>query len=255
MLERMEERPADLRSIVPEGLKNCIWSDTGRMLDTFCSSQSDCTSCLFNVVMRQDNVLIPGEKQSSKVGLIRHRFYHHCHTWAQVDELVLVRIGIDDFGQKMLGPVEKIFLPLEEEKTGVNSVRIKARGQIIPLTLPVDGYVQEVNRDLISKPHLINKSPYERGWLLLLRPTNLVQSLEKLFCGPAALQWLDLEMFRLAALITSELNNGAGRKTGMRLPDGSLPDFDVLNELSPCITRKILEQCFLYCHTNDRFKG
>ena len=255
MFERMEERLTAVQNIVPESNKGCIWSDTGGRPDTVCGSQSDCTNCLLDIDMRRDTVLTLGEKQSPKVELIGHRFYHHCHTWVQVEEQALVRIGIDDFGQKMLGPIEKIFLPLEEEKTGINCVRIKARGQIIPLTLPVDGYVEEANEDLISQPHLINESPYEKGWLLLLRPTRLVRSLENLFYGPAALQWFDLEMFRLAALITSELNNRVGRKSGMRLPDGSLPDFDVLNELPPCITKKILEQYFLYCHTNDRFKG
>ena len=247
MLERGEERPAGVRSIIAECAKKCLWPNTGRMSDTLCCSQSDCTGCQFDV----DMVQAPGGN-----GIIGHRFYHHCHTWAQVEEQAVVRIGVDDFGQKMLGPIEKIFLPPEEEKTGISSVRIKARGQIIPLTLPVDGYVQEANDGFMSQPHLINESPYEDGWLVLLRPTRLSRtSLEKLFYGPAALQWFDLEMFRLAALITSELNNRAGRKLSMRLSDGSLPDFDVLDELPPYITKKILEQYFLYCHTNDRFKG
>jgi len=247
MLERGEEQPAGVRGIIPGNTKKCFWPDTGRMSDTLFCSQSDCSGCLFSVDMGRD----PGRN-----GIIGHRFYHHCHTWAQVEEQAVVRIGVDDFGQKMLGPIEKIFLPPEEEETGISSVRIKARGQIIPLILPVDGYVQEVNERLMNQPHLINESPYEAGWLVLLRPTRLVRtSLEKLFYGPAATQWFDLEMFRLAALITSELNNRAGRKLSMRLPDGSLPDFDVLDELPPYITKKILEQYFLYCHTNDRFKG
>jgi len=40
----------------------------------------------------------------------------------------------------------------------------------------------------------------------------------------------------------------------MTLPDGGLPDFDILNKLPPDITKKVLEQCFLYSHTNDKFK-
>ena len=61
-------------------------------------------------------------------------------------------------------------------------------------------------------------------------------------------------MYRLAALITAEINHGAGDELGMTMPDGGLPDFDVLDKLPPMMTKKILEQCFLYAHTNDDFK-
>ena len=154
-----------------------------------------------------------------------------------------------------MGPIEKICLPLKDEKIGKKSIRIKARGLIIPLTTPVDGYVEEVNEDLINYPHLANKSPYEKGWLVLLRPTRLVKNLKKLFYGADAIQWFDVEMYRLAALITSEINRKVNRQLGMTMPDGGLPDFDILKELPASITKRIMEQCFLYCHTNDKFKA
>ena len=77
----------------------------------------------------------------------------------------------------------------------------------------VDGYVEEVNEDLINYPHLANKSPYEKGWLVLLRPTRLVKNLKKLFYGADAIQWFDVEMYRLAALITSEINRKVNRQS------------------------------------------
>jgi glycine cleavage system H lipoate-binding protein len=172
-----------------------------------------------------------------------------------VEEKAFVRIGIDDFGQNVLGPIEKICLPLRDEKIGKKSIRIKARGLIIPLMPPVDGYVEEVNEDLINEPQLANESPYEKGWLVLLRPTRLVRNLKPLFYGAAAIQWFNVEMYRLAALITSEINKKVNEKIGMTLPDGGLPDFDILNELPQSITKKVIEQCFLYCHTSDKFKA
>jgi glycine cleavage system H lipoate-binding protein len=171
-----------------------------------------------------------------------------------VEAKAFVRIGIDDFGQNILGPIEKICLPLRDEKIGKKSIRIKARNTIIPLTPPVDGYVEEVNEELISQPQLANTSPYEKGWIVLLRPTRLVRNLKHLFYGAAAIQWFDLEMFRLAALISSQLNTHSDDELFMTLPDGGLPDFDILNKLPPEITRKVLEQCFLYSYTNDKFK-
>jgi glycine cleavage system H protein len=254
LFERIPERLDEYRKIVPAGEKECVWAEAGVVPYKLCDSHFDCTNCSFDIVMRGGNELIPRRIKSRGGKLCLHRFYHHCHTWAQVEEKAFVRIGIDDFAQNLLGPIEKVCLPLRDEKIGKKSIRIKARNSIIPLTPPVDGYVEEVNEDLISQPQLANKSPYEKGWLVLLRPTRLVKNLKRLFYGAAALQWFDVEMHRLAALINSEFNTSGDEQLGMTLPDGGLPDFEILNKLPPSMTKNVLEQCFLYCHTNDKFK-
>jgi glycine cleavage system H protein len=255
LFERISERLDGFRKTVPDGEKECVWAEAGVVPYKLCDSGFDCPNCSFDIVMRGGgNELIPKRMHSRGGKFCTHRFYSHCHTWAQVEEKAFVRIGVDDFGQNILGPVEKICLPLRGEKIGKKSIRIKARSSIISLTPPVDGYVEEVNDDLINQPQLVNKSPYEKGWLVLLRPTSLVRSLKSLFYGPAAKQWFDVEMYRLAALITSEINSRVDEQLGMTLPDGGLPDFTILKELPPSITKKVVEQCFLYCHTNDKFK-
>jgi glycine cleavage system H protein len=254
LFERLPERFDECRKIVPAGEKECVWADAGVVPYKLCDAHFDCANCSFDIVMRGGNELIPRRIHSRGGKICTHRFYSNCHTWAQVEEKAFVRIGIDDFGQNILGPIEKICLPLKDEKIGRKSIRIKARGLIIPLISPVDGYVEEVNEGLINQPQLANKSPYEKGWLVLLRPTRLVKNLKKLFYGKAAIQWFDVEMYRLAALITAEINRKVDKQLGMTLPDGGLPDFDILEELPLNITKRVMEQCFLYCHTNDKFK-
>lgn len=250
---RMQERWNKCRKVVPDGEKECVWAEAGVVPYKLCNSHFDCTNCSFDIVMRGGNELIPRRISSKGGELCTHRFYSQCHTWAQVEEKGYVRIGIDDFGQNILGPIEEICLPLRDEKIGKKSIRIKARGSIIPLIPPVDGYVVEVNEDLAQQPELANICPYEEGWLVLIRPTRLVKNLNTLFYGTATIQWFDVEMHRLAALISTELNHGAD-DLGMTLPDGGLPDFDILNELPPGITKKVLEQCFHNCPTNDKCK-
>jgi glycine cleavage system H lipoate-binding protein len=225
----MQERWNKCRKVVPDGEKECVWAEAGVVPYKLCNSHFDCTNCSFDIVMRGGNELIPRRISSKGGELCTHRFYSQCHTWAQVEEKGYVRIGIDDFGQNILGPIEEICLPLRDEKIGKKSIRIKARGSIIPLI------------------------PYEEGWMVLIRPTRLVKNLNTLFYGTATIQWFDVEMHRLAALISTELNHGAD-DLGMTLPDGGLPDFDILNELPPGITKKVLEQCFHNCPTNDKCK-
>jgi hypothetical protein len=40
-----------------------------------------------------------------------NRHYHQGHTWALQESLTLVRVGIDDFGARLVGRVDEIVLP------------------------------------------------------------------------------------------------------------------------------------------------
>ena len=258
LFERIPERLADSGNAVSEGMNDCLWSKAGFMPNTVCEAHFDCPNCLIDSVMNRDigDIDLEPERNTRQSGnFCIHRFYSTCHTWAEVETNGFVRIGLDDFGQNILGPISRIILPERQEAINRNSIRVVARGATIPLTPPVKGYVEDINDTLIKKPQLVNKSPYGRGGLVLLRPADLAADLENLFHGAAALKWFDLEMFKLAALITSVLNSKGGRKYNMTLPDGSLPDFDILNNLPRSLTKRVVEQCFLYCHTDDKFKN
>lgn len=251
---RIQKRRNEYRKVVPDGEVECVWAEAGVVPYKLCDFHFNCTNCSFDIVMRGGNQLISKRISSRGGELCAHRFYSHYHTWAQVEEKAFVRIGIDDFGQNIMGPIEKICLPLKDEKIGKKSIRIKARGTIISITPPVDGYIVDVNEDLAQQPELTNICPYEKGWLVLLRPTRLVKSLNTLVYGTAAIQWFDVEMHRLATLISAELNHDTDDELGITLPDGGLPDFDILDELPQEITKRVLEQCFHHCPRNDKFK-
>ena len=96
----------------------------------------------------------------------------------------------------------------------------------------------------------VNWLRFEKGWLVLLRPTRLDKDLKKLLYGAKAVQWFDVGMYWLAELIHSEVNRQVKTddQLGMTLPDGGLPDFNVLNDLPAPIIKGVIEQCFLYCH-------
>ena len=42
---------------------------------------------------------------------------------------------------------------------------------------PISGVVVEVNSELSDAPELVNKSPYEKGWITLIRPDDLKKDL------------------------------------------------------------------------------
>jgi glycine cleavage system H protein len=45
---------------------------------------------------------------------------------------------------------------------------------------PISGLVLEVNSELSDAPELVNKSPYEKGWITIIRPDDLKKDLSTL---------------------------------------------------------------------------
>jgi glycine cleavage system H protein len=96
------------------------------------------------------------------------------HEWVRImDELAI--IGISDFAQEQLGDIVSIELP----KTG----GVFRQGQTIAIVdsvkassdiyAPITGEIVEVNEGLIEKPEVINQSPYDVGWIVKIKPSNI----------------------------------------------------------------------------------
>ncbi len=100
----------------------------------------------------------------------KDRKYSKSHEWA-LREGDNVRVGLTDHAQKQLGDI--VFVELSEQGKNVGQGEqlatvesVKAVGEVLA---PVSGDVLEVNEALESTPDLVNKSPYEDGWVAVLR--------------------------------------------------------------------------------------
>ena len=177
-LGRKPGRGGEYRKIVLDAEKKCVWAEAGVAPYKLCNFHFDCTNCAFDIAMSGRKEFTPRMMHSRGGKLCPHRFYHHCHTWARVEQKAFVRVGLDDFGQNVLGPIEKVRLPLRNKKIEKKSMQVMARGLIIPLVSPVEGYVEEINEELVNQPKLANTFPYENGWFVLLRPISLVKNIK-----------------------------------------------------------------------------
>jgi len=99
--------------------------------------------------------------------------YTREHEWAKV-EGDRARIGITAFAQEQLGDVVFVELP----KVGAKVVAHQAFGvvesvkAVSDLFAPISGEVLEVNAELPQKPETVNKDPYGKGWMILVKPAN-----------------------------------------------------------------------------------
>ena len=96
------------------------------------------------------------------------------HEWAVIREGLAV-IGISDFAQKQLGDIVSIELPkignkFKQMQAMAIVDSIKASSDIF---CPISGEVVEINEGLLEHPEWVNQSPYELGWLVKIKPSDI----------------------------------------------------------------------------------
>ena len=96
------------------------------------------------------------------------------HEWVVIREGLAV-VGISDFAQKQLGDIVSIELP----KVGNRFKQMQAMAIVDSIKAssdiycPLSGEIVEVNVDLLEHPERINQSPYELGWIVKIKPSNI----------------------------------------------------------------------------------
>ena len=112
------------------------------------------------------------------------------NTWVKVNEDGTVTIGMTDVAQSLAGPI------LHARAKGVGAERKKGRpiatvesGKWVgPVKSPVTGEIVEVNEGLAKDAQLLNRSPYNQGWVIKMKPSNLDEDLAALVTGEAAVE-------------------------------------------------------------------
>jgi glycine cleavage system H protein len=99
--------------------------------------------------------------------------YTKDHEWARL-EGELVRIGITEYAVEQLGDVTLVDLPAlgAKLKTAAHFGDIESVKAVSELFAPLSGEVVEVNTALADRPELVNEAPYERGWMVVLKPSD-----------------------------------------------------------------------------------
>jgi glycine cleavage system H protein len=128
-------------------------------------------------------------------------YYHKEHYWARV-EGDLVVMGSTDFAQKLAGQIVYVELPgpgraVEQGKPIGSLESGKWVGRVYA---PVSGKVEAANQELEDQPELINDSPYDKGWICKIRPSNLQEELKNLMQGAPLLDFMKTEIERVAKL-------------------------------------------------------
>ncbi len=96
--------------------------------------------------------------------------YTREHEWVRI-EGEIATVGITDYAQGELGDIVFVELPeigkvLEHGKPFGTIEAVKA---VSDLFAPLSGEIVEINAALRDTPELINKEPYETGWMIRMK--------------------------------------------------------------------------------------
>ena len=101
------------------------------------------------------------------------RRYSSSHEWHKT-EGELVSIGISQFAVEELADITFLEITATDGpvKKGDPIGEIESVKATSELYTGVDGEVVEINQAVLEDPSIINEDPYEKGWILKLRPDD-----------------------------------------------------------------------------------
>jgi len=110
--------------------------------------------------------------------------------WVKIED-GKARIGITDYAQKQLKEVVFAELPGEGDRVtkGQPFGTVESVKAVSDLIAPLTGKIGEVNGKVRDSPEVLNEDPYDKGWLIVISPTNLQEELKTLMDFKKAVEW------------------------------------------------------------------
>ena len=116
------------------------------------------------------------------------------HEWVRIEN-GKARIGITDYAQKELGDI--VFVELPEVGSEVTAMEplgvVESVKTVSDIYSRVSGKVLEINDELESIPELVNSSPYEKGWMIVVK-MNDKEELKELLSAEMYTKYVEEEI-------------------------------------------------------------
>ena len=101
------------------------------------------------------------------------------HEWISVQDDGKVKVGITDHAQDALSDVVFVELPdvgsdFSKGDSMAVAESVKAASDIYA---PISGKIVSINEKLEESPELINESPYDFGWMVVIEPDGNLEDL------------------------------------------------------------------------------
>jgi glycine cleavage system H protein len=130
-------------------------------------------------------------------------YYSKGHTWLNFAEDGKLKIGIDDFINKVLKPGKIFSLKSEGERVskGEPIFEILANGRKVKIYSPVDGMIFSLNNLILENVQLLRENPYRENWLIEIEPADIKVVLPSFKIGKEVVSWMKDEVNRFKDLL------------------------------------------------------
>jgi glycine cleavage system H protein len=100
--------------------------------------------------------------------------YLESHEWHKQEADGTIALGITHFAADELTDITYVSLPKVGEKVsaGARWGEIESVKATSDLYAGVSGTIAAVNSELAQNPGLVNSDPYEKGWMIKIKPTS-----------------------------------------------------------------------------------
>ena len=102
--------------------------------------------------------------------------YTKDHEWIRIDNDIAT-IGITDFAQGELGDIVYVEIETLNQTLNAETVfgSVEAVKTVSDLFMPLSGEIIEINEALDDTPESVNDDPYDDGWMVRVKCSDLSQ--------------------------------------------------------------------------------
>ena len=100
--------------------------------------------------------------------------YTKDHEWVKIEGDIAI-IGITDFAQGELGDIVYVEVDTLDETLQKEEVfgTVEAVKTVSDLYMPLSGEILEFNKSLEANPEKVNEDPYNEGWMIKMKVSDL----------------------------------------------------------------------------------
>jgi glycine cleavage system H protein len=120
------------------------------------------------------------------------------HLWLRVNDDNSITIGFTDVAQTTAGRILIVsFRPVNAYyKQGKTIAIVESAKWLGPVRAPMNGVLVAVNEMLLTDAGLINRSPYNKGWIARFQADDLATGLQPFVTGEKAVRAYEMLMER-----------------------------------------------------------